>query len=169
MSAIATVVLSLMLAAGCGVRGLNFVSDDRLTITAPDDRAEVRLPVEISWRVRDFEITGRDGADRRDAGYFGIYVDRAPQPPEQTQEWLFEDDPSCAGQPACPDAEQLAQFNVYSTTEQTFTIERLPAPSSDEASRRELHEVTIVLLNGRGERIGESAFTVEFEVDRSNE
>ena len=45
-------------------------------------------------------------------------------------------------------------------------IERLPLPSGDAQRRREFHDVTIVLLNGRGERIGESAFVRQFEVDR---
>jgi hypothetical protein len=37
-------------------------------------------------------------------------------------------------------------------------------PTGAAAQRRDLHEVTIALLDGRGERIGESAFTVQFEV-----
>lgn len=152
--------------AGCGVAGLNFVRDDRLEITAPGDRAKVTLPVTISWRIEDFEVTGRDGSARDDAGYFGISVDRAPQPPGRTQEWLVRDDVECRGEPGCPDAEDLAGLHLYSTTETTFLIERLPAPTTDAAPRREFHEATIVLVNGRGERIGESAFVVQFEVDR---
>lgn len=161
-------VLALLLLAssGCGVRGLNFVEDERVEITFPTDRAAVSLPVTITWQVRDFEVTGSDTARRSDAGYFGVYVNRAPQPPGRTQAWLVREDERCRRIPGCPDEEFLAQQDVHSTTETRFTIERLPAPTGDAVRRRELHEVTIVLLNGRGERIGEAAFTREFEVQR---
>lgn len=167
-SVAAGLTVVLLLVPACGVRGLNFQSDDRVTITSPDDREEVRLPVTVTWQVRDFEITGRDGSRRGDAGYFGVYVDRAPQPPSRTQEWLVRDDERCRSDPSCPNKDFLAQLEIHSTTRQTFTIERVAEPSSDAVRRREFHEVTIVLLNGRGERIGESAFTRQFEVDRRN-
>jgi hypothetical protein len=162
--ACAVIVLS-----GCAMQGLNFVQDNRVTITAPRDRAQVKFPVTVAWTVEDFEVTGRDGRRRTDAGLFGVYVDRAPQPPQRTQNWLLRDDPLCPTTPGCPNKTFLAERNIHSTTATTFKIETLPAPPTEEAQRRrEFHEVTIALLNGRGERIGESAFTVEFEVDRGS-
>lgn len=162
----AALALVLGVLPACGTRGLDFVKDERVVITAPRDRAKITLPVTIAWSVHGFEVSGPDGRRRRDAGYFGVYVDRPPQPPERTQAWLVRDDQRCTGDPACPDREFLATLNVHSTTETRFTIARLPAPSSEAARRREFHEATVVLLNGRGERIGESAFTVQFEVAR---
>lgn len=132
----------------------------------------MRLPVTIRWKVKDFQVTGLDGQRRTDAGYFGIYVDRSPQPPGQTQEWLVRkdarQDSSCRRNPDCPDKEFLARKDIYSTTEESFRIESLPPPPSSvtDQRRREFHEVTIALLNGKGERIGEGAFAVIFEVDR---
>jgi hypothetical protein len=155
----------LLTSAACGTSGLNFVTDERLEFTAPDDREEVSLPVDVTWTVSDFEITGRDGDARTDAGYFGVYLDRAPQPPGKTQEWLVRDDPGC--RPPCADEAYLAQRNVFSTTEMSFRVDQLEIPSGDAAKRRDRHEATIVLLNGRGERIGESAFVRQFEVVRS--
>jgi hypothetical protein len=160
------VTLVLLTSPGCGVRGLDFRQDKRLTITAPGDRAKVHLPVTVTWRVHDFDVTGRDGERLLDSGYFGVFVDRAPQPPERTLQWLVRDDPSCSGIPSCPDEEFLAERNIHATNKTRFTIERLAAPTTNAAKRREFHEVTIVLLNGRGERIGESAFTIQFEVAR---
>jgi hypothetical protein len=162
----ALVVVLLFLLPSCGVTGLNFEQDERLSITAPADRAEVRLPLTVTWDVTDFEVTGRDGARRDDAGYFGVYVDRAPQPPGKTQAWIVREDPRCRQTPGCPDETYLAQAHIYSTEKRLFTIDRLPQPSSDAPRRREFHEVTIALLDGRGRRIGESAFIREFEVDR---
>ncbi len=166
---VALVVALLFVLPSCGVSGLNFEQDERLTITAPDDRAEIRLPFTVTWDVTDFEVTGPDGAGRDDAGYFGVYVDRAPQPPGKTQAWIVRDDPDCRQRPSCPDEAYLAQAHIYSTQERTFTTDRLPQPSSDAPRRREFHEVTIVLLDGRGQRIGESAFIREFEVKRDDE
>jgi hypothetical protein len=164
---VALVLATLVLASSCGTNGLNFREDERLEITAPDDRAAVRLPLTIEWKVTDFDVTGPDGAQRDDAGYFGLYVDRAPQPPNHRQTWLVRDDPECRRLPRCPDRAYLDAQYIYATDRTSFTIDRLPQPRSDAPRRREFHEVTIVLLNGAGERIGESAFIRQFEVKRS--
>ena len=151
---VACVVILLFVLPSCGVSELNFKEDERVTITAPGDRAEVQLPLTVTWTVRDFD------------GTFGVYVDRAPQPPGKPQSWFAREDDQCASTPECPDEAYLAQRNVFATTDTSFLIERLPRPSSNAPKRREFHEVTIVLLDSEGERIGESAFVREFEVDR---
>lgn len=160
-------VLLTFLSAACGINGLSFRQDNRLVITSPGDRALVEAPVIVEWTVRDFDVTGKDGSRRIDAGYFGVFVDRAPIPPEETLAWLARDDAQCRLIPGCPNDDYFRQINVFSTTETEITIERFPELSTDE-DRRDFHEVVIVLLNGRGERIGESAFAVEFEVKRRN-
>lgn len=148
-------------------RGLNFKDDKRLEFLAPGDRAEVRLPVTISWTVTDFELTGADGSNRRDAGSFGVYIDRTPQPPGEHQTWLVRNDTACKRDPSvCGQKDFLAQRDIHTTTETTFVIDRLPLPTGDAQRRREFHEVTVVLLNGRSERIGESAFIRQFEANR---
>ena len=149
----------------CSLSGLNFKQDDRLTIVAPEERAKIRFPLTVRWRVSDFEITGRDGSRRPDAGYFGVYIDRAPQAPGETQVDLVRDDPSCRIAPDCPSPEYLARMGIHSTDETSFTIDNIAdTRPADQRSRRRFHEVTIVLLDGRGERIGESAFRVRVEV-----
>jgi hypothetical protein len=73
----------------------------------------------------------------------------------------------CKNTPSlCSNTDFLAQRDIHMTTGTTFVIERLPLPSGDAERRREFHDVTIVLLDGRGERIGESAFVRQFEVNR---
>lgn len=162
-------ILSIWVLQACSLQGLNFVEDERVEITAPDDRAQVQLPVTVSWEVTDFEVTGPDGSDRPGAGYFGVFVDRAPPHPGETVQVLIDEelegDAGCRRDPECPDARYLAGIGIHTTDGTSVTLERLddPFPSSD---RRELHEATIVFLNGKGERIGESAFRVEFEVMR---
>lgn len=157
-------IVLLATAPGCGVQNLNFVQDQRLEIVEPSDRTIVTEPITIRWTIRDFEVTGPDAADRTDAGYFGVFVDRAPQPPGRDLAWLVRDDQRCRRTPGCPDEAFLAQRNIHGTSDTSLVLESLPHLADED--RRDVHEVTIVLLNGRGQRIGETATTVEFEVER---
>lgn len=156
------------LLTGCGTTGLSFVRDDRVTITAPVDRAEVELPVTIRWEVEDFELSGRTGQVKKDAGYFGVLLDRSPPPPGEELGWLIRDDPVCKEDPACPNDDYLARRDIFSTTDTSIVIREVPEPAVGERSRQ-FHEVTVILLDGAGRRVGESAFSVEFEVPRAEE
>lgn len=148
------------------MNGLAFKADERLTITAPRDRAEVSLPVSARWTVRDFDVTGPTGASEPNAGYFGVYVDRAPQPPGERFAWFAKDDKQCIPSDGCPDAEYFADRGVFSTSETSFTIESLPSNLPLGSTRRELHELTVVLLDGTGRRIGESSWFTQFQLKR---
>jgi hypothetical protein len=159
---------AVLLCTACGTEGLSSVEDERVEIVAPEDRAAVSLPVTVSWTVRDFAVTGPTGAAQPDAGYFGVFLDRAPQPPGETFRWFAKDDRQCEITPGCPDQAYFASKDVYSTTQTTFTIDKLPEVRPErERKFRDLHEVIVVLLNAKGERIGESAFSVEFELKRA--
>ena len=153
-TALALVAALVPLLTACGVRGLDFVQDERVTITAPGDRDEVELPVTIRWDVRDFD------------GTYAVFVDRAPVPPGQPLRWLAEDDELCEQTPGCPSEAWFRDRHVYATSSTELTIEDLPDLTEDE--RRDFHEATVVLLDGEGRRIGESAFTVEFQVARDD-
>ena len=163
---LATATLLAVALSGCAINGLAFRVDDRLRILQPADREIVTLPVTINWEITDFEVTGPDGSEDPGSGYFGVFVDRAPQPPGETVEWFAKDDESCRPADGCPDEQYLADRGVYTTDKTEFVVKTLPPPPSDQAARREFHEVTIVLLDGSGRRVGESAFTAEFEVKR---
>lgn len=162
------IACTLVMAAlsGCAVQGLAFQVDDRLEILSPADREKVRLPVTVTWEIRDFEVTGPDGSTDPESGYFGVFLDRAPPPPGETVEWVAKDDRSCHPRDGCPSKQYLAERGIFTTTEEQFVLKSLPPPTDDQTRRREFHEVTIVLLDGSGRRIGESAFTSEFEVKR---
>jgi hypothetical protein len=134
----------------CGVSGLSFVQDHRVSILSPDDRAEVTLPVTIDWEAKDFD------------GTYAVFVDRAPVPGGKTLEWLARNDDYCKDTPGCPDEQWFVDRNVYVTDKTQLTLERLPELNRDE--QRETHEVTIVLLDRDGRRVGESAFGVELRV-----
>ena len=143
----------------CGISGLSFVQDDRVDILGPKDRAEVTLPVRIAWEVKDFDV----GAG---AGSFGVFVDRAPQRPGKTLSWIFRGDDSCkgaAGRAICDDPDFLRQRNVFQTTDTHLTVDLVPKLTGQER-RRQFHEATIVLLDEEGRRVGEGAWSVQFEL-----
>lgn len=155
MPVVAIVLVLAVVASGCGFSGLSFRQDDRLSFLSPDDRAEVTLPLTVRWEVDDFDVP--------DDGYYAVFVDRAPQPPGKTLAWLARDDDACRAEDGCPDLAWFDQHDVVPTTETEVTIERLPARSDD---RREFHEVTVVLVDADGRRIGETGWTLEFQVTR---
>src|SRR3954449_7464875 len=70
LAAVASILLS-----GCVPQGLAFRVDDRLDITSPKDRAEVTLPLTVSWTVRDFTVDKSGATGTKDTGYFAVFVD----------------------------------------------------------------------------------------------
>jgi hypothetical protein len=142
----------------CGVDGLSFVRDESVEIVAPQDRSKVRLPFDVRWT-----------ADEVGNGSFGVFVDRAPQPPDETLAWFARDDEQCRANPGCPDDAYFTSRNIYRTSGNQVTVDRLlETRAEDEQRYRDLHEVVVVLLDERGRRIGESAFSVEFELLRES-
>lgn len=159
--AVAGCTMAATLATSCDVSSMAFVRDERVRIVEPADRSHASLPITLRWEVRDFAVTGRDGKRVRDAGYFAVFVDHPPIPPRKTLEWFARQDDSCGGQ-ACGTIDNLA--DVYTTEDTTLKLTRLPA--FDTRGGVERHEVVVVLLDGTGARIGESAFYVRFTFER---
>jgi len=164
-----TLVLVLaVVGSACSTSGLQFREDERVDIVAPRYREKVALPLTIEWEVRGFEITGPTEQARDDAGYFAVLIDAEPPPPGETLDYYGRDDTSCRPEAGCPDQQYLATRGVHTTTGTQLLVERLaPAPGVD-VSRGDpdRHEVTIILLDGRGRRIGESVWNQPFEVVR---
>ena len=158
-------VLAVLLLPACGINGLSFRQDERVTIVFPQDRARVTLPFTVDWEVTEFQVVGETGSTDPDQGYFGVIIDRDPQPPGETLAWFARDDTQCRPELGCPDEDYLATRRVFSTTATSFTVDVLPDTERLE-DRRELHELIVVLLDGSGRRIGEGAWAVEFEVRR---
>ena len=135
-------LLSATTAAACQPQGMLFRVDERLTITAPEDRSEVTLPFTLTWDIEDFEIQSPGGEPpTSQAGYFAVFLDRSP---------------------VAPGARVVEARDVFTTTRTSLRIENVPR--SDEQ-----HTATIVLVDTAGNRIGESAFGVTFEVVASDE
>lgn len=147
-------VLSLGLCGCADYSELSFRQDKRLQVVAPADRSTVPLPVTVRWQMSDF------------SGEYALFVDRSPVPGGKALDYIARHDRGCRNDPACPDTEYLAAHQVFTTTATEYTFESLPAPSERDSDKPERHRVTIVLLDGSGHRIGESAWTVEFTLRR---
>ena len=156
----------LSLVSACAPQGLAFRVDDRLTITSPKDRAVVSLPLTVEWTIRDFTIVEPGQPPQGDqSGYFGVFVDQAPQPPGKKLSWVARKDRTCRPADGCPDAEYLAARHIFSTTDTHITFEQLPRPAESN-KHKERHTITVILLDPDGRRIGESAFELDVTVDR---
>lgn len=163
-------VVTLGLLSGCGIahpQNLNYRTDDRLEFTSPDARSLVSTPLTIRWRIRDFEVRPPgSGRPSRDAGYFAIFVDRAPIKPAETMRAIASEDQECLRRAGCPDAAYLADRRVYTTTASGLTIDQIPAlPGVKE--RIQMHAITVVLMNSSGRRIGESAWQLDVRLRKA--
>lgn len=164
---VCALVALVLLSTGCRFNDLAFRLDERLDIVTPEDQADVTLPFELRWTVEDFEVTGPDGKTSHDAGFFAVFLDESPMPPGETPAYVARDDESCLRSQGCPDEIYLSDHGIRLTQETTLTIDALrDMRPVDRPSAPDNHTITIVLLNGRSERIGESARSVDLIVER---
>lgn len=166
----ASLVLMTAALSSCAIQGLAFEQDDRIAFIAPDYRQKVTLPFTIEWSVEDFELTGPTGISTKDAGYIEILFDKQPQPPGEGVAYFARDDVSCRQTHGCPDKKYLADRGIFTTANSYFTVRALPPAPGVELDRgdADIHNVTLVLLDGEGRRIGESAWSTYFEVIHDN-
>jgi hypothetical protein len=152
----------LVFIAACS--GIAFREDKRVTISSPKDRATVTLPTRVQWTVSDFDAVGLDGSNDPKRGVFAVFVDRAPMSPGKDLRSLAEGDTHCRT-PECPDDAWFRQHFVFIAKDTLLALNALP-DLRDRPVGPDKHELTVVLVNGRGSRIGESAFAIEFYVNR---
>lgn len=166
--ALAGVALALAVSA-CGITHvgeLAFRVDKRLTFVSPEARSTVHQPVSISWRIRHFTIQPKGSAPPSEqAGYFALFVDRAPVQPGATLDEVANGDRSCQQEPRCPDSAYLAARGVYTTTQTRYTFDQI-APLAGNKDRVQLHAITVVLMDTAGHRIGESAWELDLRIRR---
>jgi hypothetical protein len=78
--------------------------------------------------------------------------------------WLFRKDSGCKHDARCPSLQQLADRGVLVTTETSVKIDVLPQVGQGVGD--EQHYVNVILLDGTGHRIGESAWYLPFKSKR---
>lgn len=129
----------LLMDVACG--GKLFRNDHRIEILEPGKYATVSQPLTVRWRAKDF--------DPPTDGRFLVFVDRDPQPPGQTIAYFRRD-----------------RDDIYETSSARLVIQTFtPRPGANDTERN-LHDVTVVLTDTEGRRVGESAGFVEFTVRR---
>ena len=164
VGALVAVIGLAALLTGCVPQGLAFRTDDRLSIRSPQDRQTISLPLTLRWDIRDFTVAGPGGPVQPDTGYFAVFVDSTPVPPGKPLRYLARKDTTCRTDDGCPDEKYLNDRNIYTTTKTQLVLSRLPQTAED--GKRERHRATIVLLDAKTRRIGESAFELSFDLDR---
>jgi hypothetical protein len=163
-SAAALLFVSLLSACVPATSDLLFRQDTRLRFATPQPRHEVKLPVRLTWEIKDFRVVEpASEPPRRDAGYFAVFVDRVPIRPGQTLEAVAKDDQACLKSPTCPDRTYLEQRQVYTTTATSLTLAQV-YPFAHTHDRLQLHTATVVLMDASGHRIGESAWEIQFRL-----
>jgi hypothetical protein len=98
----------------------------------------------------------------KSAGYFSVFIDRAPIKPGRSLRSVGDTDRACVHDPSCPDAQYLADRQVYSATEPLLKLTEVqPLETKDGV---QLHGAIVVLMDTAGRRIGEAAWRLEFRV-----
>jgi hypothetical protein len=157
-------VLVMTATASCQVSQLEFRADDRLSFVSPRARHRITLPVSLHWSMKSFTPTGLDGSHDRARGAFAVFVDRAPIGVGSDLKAVASGDQGCRRDPRCPDSRYLADHNVYVVTETALLVRILPQAGKGRGDER--HYVNIVLIDGSGHRIGESAWYLPFRTKR---
>jgi hypothetical protein len=166
---VALLVAVASMASGCGLAhlsDLNFRVDNRLHFLTPKARTLVHQPITVAWKIGDFTVAAPGSAPpTRDAGYFAVFLDRAPIKPGQTLKAIASGDPTCERDPKCPDKTYLSDHKVFTTTQTHLRIGLITDIPGDHETVQ-MHSVTVVLLDTAGHRIGESAWELDFRMHR---
>lgn len=163
IAVIAASVGALFATAGCGEQ--QFKNDNRVHFTAPKQGSKIERPVTVRWTSEDFNLTGFDGTRDRKAGQFALFLDRAPIKPGQRLSRIIKKDAACLGkEKTCLDIQALSDHYVFVTDKFELSFETLPSVAS--SGKTETHEVILVMVDGQGYRIGESAWHVTFRVKK---
>lgn len=139
---------------GCAALGeMEFVQDDSIRITAPENLSTISLPGTVSWE--------RAASD--EGHTIAVFLDRYPMPPGESLRDLLDEEDACRGNDTCLQPQNLAQiFGIYLSDSDEVTINALPlhGPTDGESS----HYATLVPLDDEGVRVGESVWYVSFQV-----
>lgn len=119
-----------------------FRQSDRVQITTPQIYTTVREPLIIRWQAQDFAAP-QDGS-------FAVFIDRDPMPPGDT----------------LSDFPLNERDGIHVLDQTSLHIDVLPAQVGVDPAEQNHHDVTVVLLDRQGHRIGEYAGFTEFTVTR---
>jgi hypothetical protein len=154
---------------GCAtsLHGLEFHNDNRMKLTSPHENELVSAPFMLTWTMKDFTVAAQGaGPVNDDTGYFAVFIDRTPVKPGQTLASVTKNTPSCEHTTLCTTKAYLAGEQVYVTTKDQVRLQSVADILSNNESTQ-FHTATVILMNTAGERISESAWSVEFKMHSS--
>jgi len=150
---VAVLVLVGALATACG--GLQLSRDTRVAIQAPASMSTVSTPVHLRWTDDGATTAGR---------MFAVFVDSLPVHPGQNLRSLAG--PTCAAVAGCVDRAWLERHFVFLTQRPSLDIGALPILGTPRGDP-DVHTATIVLVDPGWQRVGESAWSVSFSLQRT--
>ena len=104
--------------------------------------ANVKSPLTIRWNANNFTAPGD--------GHYEVFLDRDPQPPGETLQSYFTG--------------QTLQF-IWTVDQTSFKIPYFPLADPNTPKFEQVHhEVTVILVDTNGRRIGETSGFVEFNL-----
>ena len=115
-----------------------FRQSDRLEITTPANHSTVHQPLAISWQAHDFSPPGD--------GQFAVFVDRDPVAPGDNLSEIPTRD----------------RDGIYLLDTPSLHIDVLSPLTGVDPAEQNHHDVTVVMLDRQGNRIGEYAGFTEF-------
>jgi hypothetical protein len=141
--------------AGCSTQGLVLEQPKQVQDLKPTPYSKTKLPFTVSWTARPLA-----GGER----YF-VIVDQQPMPPGDSVKSLTDD--ICRRTPGCPDKFYLQQHFMFLTRGHRVEVQFLPLsgpfPVKD---LYDLHKATIVIVDERGDRVGEEFWSTDFYAKR---
>jgi hypothetical protein len=142
MQRIVAALAAATILSGCGP--YLFRQSNRLVVTSPAVYGTTHNPVTVTWTAQDFTAP----AD----GQFAVFVDRDPlSPGDNIDEYT---------------AQQRSGIYVVDTT--SIKLGVLGHLTGVDPAEADHHDVTVVLLDSRGNRIGEYAGFTEFTITGSD-
>jgi len=151
----------LVAATACRTDQLAFRADEPVAIDQPASMSTHSLPMVVSWRT----TTSIANAHRATAQkpLFAVFVDQQPMPVGATVAWVARDDTGCTP-PGCPDVTYLQAHGVYLTATTSVRVDGVLSSLRGRQTSNGEHELTIVLLDAGGRRVGEEAVSRTFFV-----
>lgn len=148
-----------------GCQSKQFRVDRRIHFTSPKERSKVKGAVTFAWTYKDFTPAPANGIRSSATGLFALFVDEAPIKPGHSLSSVIKKDAACVSkEKTCLDAASLANHNVYLTTSTSVTVSVLPEIAA--TGKIEDHQAILILVDGAGYRMGESAWNVDFRTNK---
>jgi hypothetical protein len=162
--ALLAVLACAAVAGSAGCENVTLRRDNGLRFLSPPEGARVSLPLLVRWSVapQRFRPTGFNGSTSGRRGVYAVFVDSAPMRPGEHLDSLAAGDKTCEASPGCPDTTWLADHGVYVVRSPQLVLRGLPVDGGRAAPGGRRHQVTVVLLDGRGVRAGDVAWTRTF-------